>query len=299
MFNLLHVTDAERKLRLARDLLTANIQDCTKPDAYDLRAMISVSLALLHIHDSYLNTIKYDDMVAWSRKLYQLRDTVKNIWLEPYLFYALFNWPRKNTRVHLRLPELEAALRQWKEAYYLKYPRQRAEGKPYRKRDHTKFFLANGSDMASITTFEQLDRGHIKGDAFWRYPHVLHALQRFSGQLLHDGGEVMVELRCEGCENVVLPIPTSFPIVDRTMWNQTVFFVIGFSWFGPKAFDVSREDPTYDRGRTCRLAKPLSSSPVVDGRAEEDRQRTQQHRSITSTEATSNAQQVRFRRRQS
>ena len=261
MFNLLHDTNAERKLRFVRDLLTENINDCTKPDAYDLRAMISVCLALLHIPDSqsadsYLNTIKYDDMVAWSCKLYELRGTVPCIWLEPYLFYVLFNWPRKNTRVHL--PELEAALRHWKEAYYLKYPRQRAEGKPYRKRGHTKFFLANGSDMASITTFDQLDRRHLKGDAFWRYPRVLHTLQRFSGQLLHDGGEVMVELQCEGCESVVLPIPTSFPIVDldRTMWNQTVFFVIGFSWLGPQAFDVSREDPTYDVGYQ-QNAKPL------------------------------------------
>ena len=274
MFNLLHVTNAERKLRLVRDLLTENIQDCTKPDAVDLRAMISVSLALLHIRDSYLNTLKYDDMVAWSRKLYELRDTVPYIWLEPYLFYALFNWPRKNTRVHLRLPELEAALRQWKEAYYLKYPRQKAEGKPYRKTDHTKFFLANGSDMASITTFDQLDRGHIKGDAFWRYPHVLRTLQRFSGQLLHDGGEVMVELRCEGCENVVLPIPTSFPIGNRTMWNQTVFFVIGFSWFGPKAFDVTREDPTDDVSYMVsdhQNAKPLAvyqpRQPLHTGKA--------------------------------
>ena len=246
IFSLLHVIEAERKLCDVRDIIGENMQDSTTPDAYDLRGMISVNLALLHIHDKYLNAIKYDDMVAWSRRLYELRDTVPFIWLEPYLFYTIFNWPRKNTSFHLRPTELNAALRQWKDAYYSKYPRQREEGKPYRKTDNTKFFLANGSDMASITTFDQLDRRQIKGDAFWRYPHVLRKLQRFSGQLSHDGGEVMVHLQCASCEDIVIPIPTSFPIGNRTMWNQMVFFVIGFSWFGPKAFDVSREDPTDD-----------------------------------------------------
>ena len=246
IFSLLHQVDAERKLCEVSNLIAANIRLSATPDAYDLRAMICVNLALLHIHDKYLNMIKYEDMVAWSRRLYELRDTVPFIWLEPYLFFMMFNWPRKNTSVHLRPTELNAALRQWKETYYQKYPRQLEEGKPYRRTDNTKFFLANGSDMASITTFDQLDRRQFKGDAFWRYPHVLRKLQRFRGHLSHDGVEVMVNLQCASREDTVIQIPTSFPIGNRTMWNQTVFFVIGFSWFGPKAFDVSREDPTED-----------------------------------------------------
>ena len=117
-----------------------------------------------------------------------------------------------------------------------------------------------GSDMASITTFDQLDRRQIKGDAFWRYPHVLRELQRFSGHLSHDGVEVMVNLHCASREDTVIQIPTSFPIGNRTMWNQTVFFVIGFSWFGPKAFDVSREDPTEDV--TNMVADNQNQKPV-------------------------------------
>ena len=246
IFRLLDERNAERSLCKIKELLVENIRDSTTPDANDLRAMISVNLALLHIRDKYLNVIRYDDMVAWSRGLYELRHTVPFISLEPYLFYTLFNWPRKNTRSHLMPKELNEAVRQWKETYYKKYPRQREEDKPYRRRDNTKFFLANGSDMASITSFDQLGRRKTKGDVFWKLPEVLRKLQRFSGRLSRDGGDVLVNLQCECHDDIVISIPTSRPIGNRTMRNQTVFFVIGFSWFGPKAFDVSSNDPTED-----------------------------------------------------
>ena len=244
IFRLLDDRNAERNLCKIKGLLEENLRESSSPNANDLRTMISVNLALLHIRDKYLNIIKYEDMVDWSRTLYELRHTVPFMSLEPYLFYTLFNWPRKNTRFHLMPRELNDALRQWKEAYYKKYPRQSNEEKPYRRRDNTKFFLANGSDMASITSFDQLCRRKTKGDAFWRLPAVLRTLQRFSGRLSRDGDEIRVNLRCECHDDITMSIPTSRPIGNRTMRNQTVFFVIGFSWFGPKAFDVSPNDPT-------------------------------------------------------
>lgn len=38
-------------------------------------------------------------------------------------------------------------------------------------------------------------------------------------------------------------IPTSIPIRHRDMWFKNVYFVIGLSWDGPKAFDVDLENP--------------------------------------------------------
>ena len=69
-------------------------------------------------------------------------------------------------------------------------------------------------------------------------------LQRFRGIVLSGGHKV------EYCfEGSTLHIPTSFPL-ERVKWNKKVVFIIGFSWIGPKAFDVRLES----------LDSPLPSS---------------------------------------
>jgi len=127
--------------------------------------------------------------------------------------------------------------------------------------------------MASITSFDQLGRRKTKGDAFWRLPAVLRTLQRFSGRLSRDGDEIRVNLRCECHDDITMSIPASRPIGDRTMRNQTVFFVIGFSWFGPKAFDVSSNDPTenvrymvmdHQNPRPAPCVRPKQDTPKTD-----------------------------------
>ena len=41
-------------------------------------------------------------------------------------------------------------------------------------------------------------------------------------------------------------IPAALVIKNRNLWNKTVYFVIGFSWMTPKAFDITPVDPTDD-----------------------------------------------------
>ena len=226
-------------------------------NAEDLQTMISVSLALAVSAPKHLEHIKYEDMVQWSRQLFELRSTLRVQALEPYLFYVMFNWPRQSTKEHANPKQIKDAIRHWRDAFFNKYRHQvhhTDEGKQYRKKDTTIFFLANGSGMAAISDYEDLKRqigDGISRERFWVNPTVLRELQRHSGILCDDGNMVLVDLIYADGHKDKLEIQTSFPIRKRAWWNKRVYFVIGFSRQGPKAFDIKQEDPTL----TANMAK--------------------------------------------
>ena len=227
-------------LKGIREIIGKNVSsDYVK--ANDYLILISVNLALTSVDPEFCTDVDFALMVDWSSKLYETRETMNTIYLEPYLFFALFHWPRDSTE-RGATKKTEIALRQWKDAYNKKYPRQCHEDKPYhiRKKDATLFFLANGNGMESIyTMFEDhstMRANETRGSTFWRQPDTIRKLQRFQGTLLSGGKEVQVQTS-------KLTIPTSFPIRDRSMWMKKNYFVIGFSFVGPKAFDVTLQDP--------------------------------------------------------
>ena len=254
IFELRRTNDTAEQLLKIQSLARANMEfmDSGKINAEDLQTIISVNLALAVADPDYIHEIDYIEMVRWSRKLFELRNTLRIPVLEPFLFYVMFNWPRENTKEHVNPKQIKDAIKQWRAAYNKKYPRQALqaeEGKPYKKKDTTIFFLANGSNMAAISDCEDLKRKmgiDISGEKFWEDPHILCTLQRFTGVLRPDGMLVIVDLVYGGGYHEKLEIPTSFPIRERAWWNKKVFFVIGFSWQGPKAFDVKQDDPTLD-----------------------------------------------------
>ena len=244
----------ENVLRQIWEMSTSNI-NAKCGNEQDYKVNLCASFALILVSGKYIYKLNHSTIVEYSKELYSLRNQGENhrfVSLEPYLFYVMLNWPGRNTSTpnmfHIVLPDV---LKQWKEAYYKKYPRQRDEGKPYKKKDTTMFFLANGSDLHSIASYEEL-RGnltkapHTRKDEFWSQPHVLRQLKRFEGTLHGDGSEVKLKLGLDSVSKSVIYIPTSFPIRHKSWWYKTVFFVIGFSWFGPKAFDVNAVDPTAD-----------------------------------------------------
>ena len=211
----------------------------------DLRVKITAVLALSCIHGRYVHQFKMADMIHWTTDLYEIKSTCRPIRLEPYLFYVMFGWPRKCTG-NMGLPpnKIEDAITYWREAYYTKYPRR--DHQPIKKKDTTIYFLANGSNMASVVDYEQLkiELGRIKGEAFWRNANVLKKLQRFHGTLSEDGYSVVVDVEHGQGHKGVIKIPTAYVVNDRKLWNKTVYFVIGFSWMTPKAFDITSKDIT-------------------------------------------------------
>lgn len=256
IFDLRWKSDGSKKLQRIQEMAKQNVFS-EHVAVTDYQTLISVTLALTSMDPDYLSNFnEYNSLVKWSKKLYELRDTSFVSRLEPYLFYVMFNWPRENTNVSPKV--IESAIKNWKDAYYLKYPRQKDEGKPYRKRDTTMFFLAKGRDMESIYTFFE-EIGSRRNDTrvrsdFWRQPVTVKKLQRFSGVLSNGGNDVRVQLQYGQGNKAHISIPTSFPIRERQMWNKQVYFVIGLSWIGPKAFDITLDDP--------RITTELSSDAV-------------------------------------
>jgi len=78
-----------------------------------------------------------------------------------------------------------------------------------------------------------------RGSEFWHREYTKKKLQRFEGILEIPGTSLNYHFN-----GATLNIPTSFPIDDRSWWKKRVYFVIGFSWAGPKAYDVSLEKPS-------------------------------------------------------
>ena len=96
--------------------------------------------------------------------------------------------------------------------------------------------------MHSIFYKEKSDTSK-RGTNFWRSPGIVNKLQRFTGCLRSDGEAVGVRPEYDKGKRGIINIPTMYKIYNRDMWNKTVYFVIGFSWDGPKAIDVDIEYP--------------------------------------------------------
>jgi len=237
IFELRWVDDGLDRLVKIRDIVSKNIRS-KEVDAVDYMTAINVELALRSLISATPQlqsefTCNFDDILQWSLKLYNARRKVHATYLEPYLFLTMFNWPRENSKPLVTPHVIEIALKEWKDAYNSKYRRQRDEDKPFRKKDVTMFFLANGNGIESIYTwYEEQGFSRTNDAAFWKEADATKNLQRFKGTVRSGGHDV------EYCfEGSTLHIQTSYPL-DRVMWNKKVVFILGFSWIGPKAFDV-------------------------------------------------------------
>ena len=255
IYDLRRYQNGEKQLLLILKHVEDNIYSDVPTHADDLRVRITAVLALSCIRDHYVHKFKMANMIQWCTELYNLKSSLRPvIRLEAFLFYVMFCWPRKCTGKHGLPPqEIEDAITYWRKAYYQKYPGQKISqpDQPKRRKDTTIYFLANGSNMASVIDYEQLktDVGsgsRTKGEAFWRHSKVLKKLQRFEGTLCEDGYEVAVHVEYGQGHKDKIRIPTAYVVNDRKLWNKTVYLVIGFSWMTPKAFDISSIDPTED-----------------------------------------------------
>ena len=250
IFELRWKDDGFDRLLKIRDIVSKNVRS-KEVDAVDYMTAINVELALSSLINATPQlqsqfTCNFDDILQWSLKLYSGRRKMRGTYLEPYLFLTMFNWPRENSQPLVTPPVIKTALKEWKDTYYEKHRRQRDNDNPYRKKNVTMFFLANGNGIESIYTWYEeqgFPRLNDKISAFWKDADAAKNLQRFKGTLC-DGGR-----KLEYCfEGSTLLVQTSFPL-DRAMWNKKVVFIIGLSWMGPKAFDV-------------RLDSTMPSSPV-------------------------------------
>ena len=218
----------------------------------DFRSLIASSLILYQLTRKIY--IPYDQCSELSITLFNSRKSLTGH-LEPYLFFCMLRWPRLNVSVNnfATLQELKDAVKAWKEDYDIKNPRQKKEANSQRDRDKSVFYFAKGKDYDSVIsaklltqrmqTFKASNDNGNKGHDFWHHPLLQETLQRFEGILCQDGKEVRVLLNYPTGARIAMLIPSSYPHNDTYMWNKTVYFIIGFSWLGPKAYDVKLDKP--------------------------------------------------------
>ncbi|KAJ8303282.1 hypothetical protein KUTeg_019678 [Tegillarca granosa] len=232
------------KLMTMHDFIKRNV-DSRFCDAYDLVTIIGVTLV---VNIKLNGTFPYQNFIDWSKRVYDLVSlSDENLYLESFLYFVMFHWPVGNQNVGLcPTGKIVDAIKKWRIAFQKKHPRQ--DGKSVQKKETTYFFLGRGEGMDGIVYYEQLldkHRGrYFIGDTVWRQPNVLSKLKRLTGTLITDGMEIQIQVET-GCGNKTsVTIPTSMPIGKRSLWQKKVYFVLGFGWGGPKAYDVSQEDPT-------------------------------------------------------
>ncbi|OWF34788.1 Sterile alpha motif domain-containing protein 9-like [Mizuhopecten yessoensis] len=249
-----------RQLQIMFNHLTKNIESgCTEP--FDTVMLVSVALALRIHNKNESVTAKVPHILELTKRMYDTECRSKNgfPYLEVFLYLVMFHWPTPDRKGKNICPvgTMRDAIKRWKLAFQTNHPRQRDEGNPHRKKETTYFFLGKDPENDEIVYYEELHNRHggmyFKGDEIWQDPNVVHKLQRLEGTLVGDGLEVLIRIETSSGNKEALTVPTAMPIGQRSLWQKKVFFYLGFSWAGPKAFDVSSND------RQNLISKPKHS----------------------------------------
>ncbi|XP_062607800.1 sterile alpha motif domain-containing protein 9-like, partial [Saccostrea cucullata] len=211
---------------------------------HDYLTLLGVSLVRSIDSDEDMD---FESMIQWSSMAYKMVTDPSNEDrpnLEAFMYFVIIHWPTESRRKYQGLlcspEEIAEAIRRWKKAFRKIYPRQE-DTNLYRKKETTYFFLGNG--RKDIIYYEELGDNSRYQDVF-RTEKVRTRLQRLKGILLRDGWEIKYAITSLSGNSSSIGITNSFP-TSSVLWNRTVYFYVGFSWNGPKAFCVTREeDPT-------------------------------------------------------
>ena len=210
----------------------------------DLAYCIGVRLALscLYPKSDIAKSLCFGDMARLSQRLFYLRSANTSL-LEPYLYFIMFNWPVSNSDTTVSPMEINNALSFWAQAFVDKYPQQKHESKPqYKRTILTTFYITKGNGLGSFAYSRLLHKTGESGDRFWKTDSAKTQLRRFTGILIEQGEHVLINVQYGSIRKEKLKILTSYPITNSMQWNKSVSFVIGFTWMGPKAFDVMLSD---------------------------------------------------------
>ncbi|XP_046354095.2 sterile alpha motif domain-containing protein 9-like [Haliotis rufescens] len=256
--------DWEDRLVRVYDLMKENVKAkaCT---AFDLVTILNTVITLHIGESSKIAPIPYSKILEWSMKLYNAKQPDGRPYLETYLYLVLFHFPTESRKAQAcntcSEVKLQEAVNRWNEAFFTNYPKHRDLEQFSRKKDTTLFFLGNGSGLTEIVYQKELMKrgGRMRDDEYWRSDQARRRFQRLEGTLLMSGQEVQLDLQLRGGTKFPLTIPTSKPTKKRTMCLKRVYCVLGFSWSGPKAYDITLDNPS---SGSRRRADVVPRSPV-------------------------------------
>ncbi|KAK3591479.1 hypothetical protein CHS0354_031585 [Potamilus streckersoni] len=231
----------------------------------DYRSLLGAVVAMTVFRVPTERKIDHKVILELAEKLFDISDSDDRPYLETFLFKVMLHWPTENRKEYQLCPigKLLDAIRRWRKAFHSNHQRQKEDafGAVTAKKDTVFFFLGNGEALDEILYYEDLgseENGSRLGDRVWESPQALQKLQRLTGTLINDGNDVQIQVESSGGNKSVIIIPTSMTIRQRSLFQKRVFFVLGFGWSGPKAYNVTANDPSIaltPRGRTASNGK--------------------------------------------
>ncbi|XP_071088873.1 sterile alpha motif domain-containing protein 9-like [Haliotis cracherodii] len=222
---------------------------------FDLVTMLHIVLSC-HVCD-LRNTanITYQNILDWSKQLYNRKQPEDSPYLETYVYLVLFHLPTVARVSNFELCSevtLQDALEQWKQTFSKKYPKHDDQNRLGAKKGTTLFFLGKGMGLSEIVYQKHLLTDGVKyhDNGFWESALAKQRFQRLEGYLLFGGTEVLVPLQTASGNKYNITIAASKPVRSKRMWQSKIYFVFGFGWSGPKAYDIRLDDLTQDLDET-------------------------------------------------
>ncbi|CAL1545561.1 unnamed protein product, partial [Lymnaea stagnalis] len=260
-------------LKQIYELMYKNVS--SEINSFDNLRAIMDTVTVLMLDQVIPKGLNYQQILEWSRKLYSLEKlkSTERPYLEPYLYFVLYNFPTEERQSHkLCLPiDLSSALNSWQEVFKKKYPKYGGEELSLKRRETTLFFLGNGEPLKDIVHQDSLDfmRDYTLHEK-WQLPQVRAQLRLLSGTLNNFGEKVTLRLVRDG-NTFPLTILTSHRVTKKQMWLKRVYFYVGFSFSGPRAFGMSTDEPGASvqhvpRSRppaTTQVSKQRQHSPPI------------------------------------
>lgn len=245
LYNFLRIAEPPN-LTLMLDLLLENMKsECWQP--FDAVSLINTVLAMKILKIGQTK-VTYSDLVKLTRRCYEMVSADRRTYLEAYMYFVLFNWPTESRQSQTICPveDLKEATKKWKEAFLANHPRQK-DGTPLRQKERTIFFLGQGKDMNTVVHYDELidpqGKKFVRGDKVWESEDFVNKLFRLPGTLVGEGTDISCKMEQRSGGTTSFHVPTSFPIGSRFLWQKRVYFVLGFSWAGIKAYDVRQDRP--------------------------------------------------------
>uniref|UniRef100_A0A2C9LZQ5 CARD domain-containing protein n=1 Tax=Biomphalaria glabrata TaxID=6526 RepID=A0A2C9LZQ5_BIOGL len=205
----------------------------------DLRSMLDIVTVCL-LDRNLATGITYVNILDWCKQMYLLgkqKQTNDRYHLEMFLYFVLYNFPTEERSTYgLRMEaDLKLAIEEWRKAFNKNYPKS---VKYLKRRETTLFFLGNGPPLLDLVFFE-------KAEVLQMYttPQFRKNVRILNGVLAEGGHEVIVKVKVGSSREFSLSVPTASPVQRNEMFKRKIYFFLGFSFSGPKAFGMCVEPP--------------------------------------------------------
>ncbi|BFZ00905.1 hypothetical protein BsWGS_03944 [Bradybaena similaris] len=191
--------------------------------------------------------LEFNKILEWCKMLYTMKkpQETNRSYLETFLYYVLYNFPTEERQKFniCTVQNLSSAIEEWQNAFRKNYPKSSHEEIKLRRRETTLFFLGNGSPLRDIVHQDSLiEMGQYSLTEKWDLPNVRQRLRMMSGSLCDHGERVQITITTTQGNKFSLSIKTSHRVTKKDMWQKKVFFYVGFSFSGPRAFGMSTEE---------------------------------------------------------